>query len=264
MAQYLRLAVHEPCHEDWNLMSVEEKGRHCQSCNKVVVDFTGMTDAEIVAHFTTYKGNTCGRFRTEQLERDIRLGGVPRTIRPIKYLAVSLLAFQLFSNRTQARDVITLPDTVQTERVYAGIDSDTLATKDSCGEELGYAWQNAVPDTFHIKVDTSYFICTEINGFTTYTLGGASPYVEHVDTTTFDGVIAQRSYQPNKEGNMVNYLWDFIYRYTPLRLLTKPKPVLPVEVAAPKNKLPERNNKAAFATRVAVLAEQLGLKRRRN
>ena len=44
--------IPHPCHEDWNAMTdsetSEERGRHCDVCSKVVVDFTKMSDAEMI------------------------------------------------------------------------------------------------------------------------------------------------------------------------------------------------------------------------
>lgn len=52
-------------------MTQEEKGRFCSSCKKIVVDFTGMSDRELVAFFKKPSGSLCGRFNQEQLGRDI-------------------------------------------------------------------------------------------------------------------------------------------------------------------------------------------------
>jgi hypothetical protein len=69
MKQSLHLQVPVPCHEDWNKMNPVQKGRFCASCAKQVVDFTLMSDAEILSHLQRSKGNTCGRFSNDQLNR---------------------------------------------------------------------------------------------------------------------------------------------------------------------------------------------------
>lgn len=56
------------CNEDWNKMTPMEKGRHCGACNKVVIDFSSMTDSQIVNYLLENK-NTCGKFNTTQLNR---------------------------------------------------------------------------------------------------------------------------------------------------------------------------------------------------
>ncbi|HLK97869.1 MAG TPA: carboxypeptidase-like regulatory domain-containing protein, partial [Hymenobacter sp.] len=48
------------------------QGRHCAACSKVVVDFTGMTDAEVAAWLQRRAGSTCGRFSAQQLNRPLR------------------------------------------------------------------------------------------------------------------------------------------------------------------------------------------------
>ena len=64
----LPIQVPNPCHEDWQKMIPEEKGRHCLSCQKTVMDFTQMTDAEILSFFQQKPTGVCGRFRQEQLK----------------------------------------------------------------------------------------------------------------------------------------------------------------------------------------------------
>ena len=51
-------------------MTPAGNGRHCGACNKVVVDFTRMTDAEVVAWFRQAMGQrVCGRLHPTQVER---------------------------------------------------------------------------------------------------------------------------------------------------------------------------------------------------
>ena len=43
----LIIRIPEPCHEDWNAMQPDAKGKFCGSCNKAVFDFSNKTDNEI-------------------------------------------------------------------------------------------------------------------------------------------------------------------------------------------------------------------------
>jgi hypothetical protein len=61
------LHIAKPCHENWNTMSTQPEGRHCDSCAKVVKDFSGMSDAELIAYMQRGKSNECGRFRRDQM-----------------------------------------------------------------------------------------------------------------------------------------------------------------------------------------------------
>ena len=61
--------IPEPCHENWDAMTPQDKGRHCESCNKIVVDFSIMSDRQVLEYFKTTIGKTCGRFHEDQLQR---------------------------------------------------------------------------------------------------------------------------------------------------------------------------------------------------
>jgi TonB family protein len=66
-----------PCHEDWQQMTPAPGGRHCASCDRVVVDFTRATTAELAAaQATAPDGRVCGKFQRPQLAggRPVRFG----------------------------------------------------------------------------------------------------------------------------------------------------------------------------------------------
>ncbi|TNE81531.1 MAG: hypothetical protein EP332_03825 [Bacteroidetes bacterium] len=64
----MQFTIPNPCSEDWQAMTPNALGRHCDSCAKTVVDFTQMTDAEIQSYFTKSQGQRlCGRFKSSQL-----------------------------------------------------------------------------------------------------------------------------------------------------------------------------------------------------
>ena len=69
MRKHLQIQVPFPCHENWDNMTPDTQGRFCMSCQKEVVDFTHMTDYELIQYFQHLKGNTCGRFTDDQLAR---------------------------------------------------------------------------------------------------------------------------------------------------------------------------------------------------
>jgi hypothetical protein len=66
------LTIKTPCHEDWNKMSSSQQGRFCNACEKTVIDFSKLSDSEIIDFFDNYRKNTpntkiCGRFSERQL-----------------------------------------------------------------------------------------------------------------------------------------------------------------------------------------------------
>ena len=72
MDKSIRVQVKEPCHENWQNMTANEKGRFCGSCQKTVVDFTLMNDRQILDHLSKASGSTCGRFANDQLDRELK------------------------------------------------------------------------------------------------------------------------------------------------------------------------------------------------
>lgn len=72
--QTITINIPEPCHESWAEMQPSGCGRHCAHCEKVVIDFTQMSDEEIIKIFTAQKDNPpCGRFTNAQLNRPLIL-----------------------------------------------------------------------------------------------------------------------------------------------------------------------------------------------
>jgi len=65
------IKIAEPCHENWNEMTPDAKGRHCDACDKVVVDFTDHSKEEIVDHLEKAEGKTCGRFKSTQIHKPV-------------------------------------------------------------------------------------------------------------------------------------------------------------------------------------------------
>lgn len=57
MSKSIRLQVPAPCQERWTDMQPTEKGRHCASCCKTVVDFTTMSDPDIIRYLVQAGAN---------------------------------------------------------------------------------------------------------------------------------------------------------------------------------------------------------------
>lgn len=68
----IQISIDDPCNERWEDLSPEGKNRYCTSCQKTVVDFASMTDAEIFQYIQQSAGKSmCGSFFPDQLERTI-------------------------------------------------------------------------------------------------------------------------------------------------------------------------------------------------
>lgn len=68
------IQIKTPCDAHWQEMTPANNGKYCASCEKVVVDFSKMNDAQIKNYFAEHtKQKTCGRFLTSQLDRPLTL-----------------------------------------------------------------------------------------------------------------------------------------------------------------------------------------------
>lgn len=57
------------CSEEWSKMDKIGQDRHCRSCDKMVVDFSSLSNEQILRYFKNRKGvKTCGRFEKNQLK----------------------------------------------------------------------------------------------------------------------------------------------------------------------------------------------------
>ncbi|UWX55579.1 carboxypeptidase-like regulatory domain-containing protein [Maribacter litopenaei] len=68
MKKSLQISVKQPCSENFANFRKTEQGGYCNSCQKEVIDFTGLSDFEIVQYFKNENVSTCGRFKTSQLK----------------------------------------------------------------------------------------------------------------------------------------------------------------------------------------------------
>jgi hypothetical protein len=68
MEKNLSLTIPRPCGEKWENFTPTSTGGFCSSCNKVVIDFTSMSDEEIFDFFNKKPVYACGRFRPGQLK----------------------------------------------------------------------------------------------------------------------------------------------------------------------------------------------------
>jgi hypothetical protein len=80
--QAYSLQVDQPCKEHWAGMTANEQGKYCQRCAKSVIDFTRLSDKEIIRILENSSGKLCGRFNTTQLNRAIVQYGEQRNFSP--------------------------------------------------------------------------------------------------------------------------------------------------------------------------------------
>ena len=68
MRSPINISIPEPCGESWQKMTPVSGGRHCDVCEKCIVDFTQSSDKEIWKAYQK-EDKICGQFRPDQLNR---------------------------------------------------------------------------------------------------------------------------------------------------------------------------------------------------
>lgn len=90
MRHKIQISIPEPCHEGWQNMTPVEKGRFCASCQKTVLDFTYLSDNEIIK-VVTKNDTLCARINVSQLNRNLIKTKTKSNY--FSYFATSVLAF---------------------------------------------------------------------------------------------------------------------------------------------------------------------------
>jgi cytoskeletal protein CcmA (bactofilin family) len=103
-----KIFIPKPCHENWNNMSPQEKGRHCAVCSKVVKDFTTMKTNEIIDVLKETEGEVCGRINVKEITPTNKKQKVYFLIngwlyRKAIYPVMALLGFTLVSKKISAQ-----------------------------------------------------------------------------------------------------------------------------------------------------------------
>ena len=100
-----KIHVPKPCHEDFGKMTPTEKGKFCKSCSKEVIDFTSLTNTEI-ADLILKNNNLCGRFREDQLNKEIhnyQISSLPKVAAGLALLSTLLSTNPLYSQSKKAQ-----------------------------------------------------------------------------------------------------------------------------------------------------------------
>jgi carboxypeptidase-like protein len=136
MLRSVQIQIPKPCHENWNNMAPDEQGRFCGSCQKIVVDFTAMSDKELLDHISTTAGqHACGRFSTHQLNTDLTKTESKRQFSWAyvwNVLLASLLATESYAQgelQIKKKQEMYLPDVAPTPGPFEVRERDSVPEK---------------------------------------------------------------------------------------------------------------------------------------
>lgn len=178
MKNTIQITIPKPCHENWQEMTVVDKGKFCSSCQKTVIDFTSVSDREIINIFNK-SNNLCGRFTASQLNRDIFTPKEKSSI----WMAASAAVVSFFTignQEVKAQEVVkieqtdkkTLDENLENnsddERIITGVVSDSIGTLPGANviiQGTNKSTQTDVDGKYSIKAKTGDVLVFSFVGF---------------------------------------------------------------------------------------------------
>lgn len=180
----IQLSIPEPCHENWQGMTPNEQGRFCGSCQKTVVDFTNMSDSQIISFFKEPKASVCGRLHPDQIERDI--------VQPKKrlpwvwhFFTIALPAF-LWSLKSSAQTV-KMGRVAPITTCAPALKGDTMIAHKKELPTFNQMLQNKMGEVAIVRRDT-----TEISGQITDETGNPISYASVFIKGSKQGILADQ------------------------------------------------------------------------
>ncbi len=170
------IRIPEPCHEDWNTMQPDAKGKFCNLCSKSVFDFSNKTDIEIRDILIEYKDQkVCGHFKKTQIDRPlnikINLNDLPRNISATKVFVIAIflvfgtILFSCTNDKNQKIETIEVVNTtLQKEFIKATVTQSLEMITGDMAVQTGTL--NTVCETMHlagaINIDEGPYIEEEL------------------------------------------------------------------------------------------------------
>ena len=240
MPRKLQIQLPKPCHEDWNKMTPAEQGRFCNSCQKAVVDFTGMSDAQLVAFFKKPStGSVCGRFDNDQLGRNLSIPG--KRMPWLKYFLQLLVPTFLFACKARTQGTPRLMgDTVlvETKKIMKDKNGNAIEEKVDLKKMKGKVFDEkgiGIPHATVMIKGTRRGVMADIDGNYEIDLSGASSNaVLSFSAANYNAIeISLSSFKQRVTGNI---------SLTPYDLIIMGETVVIDAVSTKCKKEPKRNN----------------------
>lgn len=149
----IHISIPTPCHESWSSMDETARGAFCHSCQKEVIDFSAMTDREVIEYLSKHKTG-CGRFRNDQVNTKLSMPRMANGFMKWKALFLSILPLLSFraamagdlgikpQTQQKAIEKETVPSTITvsghvSNEAGEAINEGVVEVVDSAGEYIG-------------------------------------------------------------------------------------------------------------------------------
>lgn len=172
MAKYIKIQVQNPCNQLWDEMQPVAGGAYCSSCKKNVIDFTTMSDTQLMEYFKKYKNDVCGKFYPDQLENVFEIPS--KKIPWLKYFFQISLPALLISYKTNAQRLINkFKEPVVLTENKNNYSLPLLNSREVSGKVTGING-NAIPYASVMIKDTNEGTAADSNGV--FSLAVKHPY----------------------------------------------------------------------------------------
>ncbi|GAB3718385.1 hypothetical protein GCM10027592_61280 [Spirosoma flavus] len=117
------LKINNPCTTSWNSMTPSEQGKYCSICAKNVIDFTNLTDEEIISILQNQNSRICGRLEATQINRLIKQKKRSRLNLKL-YRLMTGLAFFSFQEQTEAQSPLVINSKIERNKLALNVKND--------------------------------------------------------------------------------------------------------------------------------------------
>ena len=106
------LNINNPCSENWQTMSKNDLGRHCDNCRTDVLDFSKLSDEEIIKYLSKKQSaKICGRLEPHQMGRLLKA----ENSKKIKFNSIIAALFLVGAAKSTIAQAQKKPPTEQRE-----------------------------------------------------------------------------------------------------------------------------------------------------
>ena len=133
----MKLEIKKPCNENWDNMKIGLVSRHCDVCDKGVMDFTKMNRGEIISYMLSNPNDeVCGRMHKNQF--DFRHDDIPVLIEALRkqrpsnsFMIIALVCISLASCSDEQPGEIKTPNPVNNIETVDHSDKDTTTPNEN-------------------------------------------------------------------------------------------------------------------------------------
>jgi hypothetical protein len=170
-SQKYSLQIPEPCEQDWDKMSPEGNGRYCQQCTKVVVDFSKLTDDQIISYLQSQKKEVCGRVRMTESQLNREYIFVHQNTSPFRnvvfrYSIAGLLTFATLKGAAQKNINPTTLEVQKdnTGKIQQGLDVGKSNHKEKINLRVQDQFTGKSLEQSYLKIGVTGEIIKPVNG----------------------------------------------------------------------------------------------------